>query len=263
MLEAELYRRLALGAVGRRITSVDVCDPMAPRTAGAARSAVRLRGRTVLGAGRVGKLVILQTDGGELVLHFGMTGRLLLDGRAAIDRLAYGGTRDDPSWDRLVVRLAPGGTAARAGALVLRDPRRLGGFDVDPDLGHLGPDAWGVEVGALGGALVGARAALKARLLDQHRIAGLGNLLVDELLWRAALDPTQPAGALAPGDHRHLQQTLGEMLPELLDRGGSHTGDLVAHRHPGGRCPRDGTALVRSTVGGRTTWWCPAHQRRA
>jgi len=56
--------------------------------------------------------------------------------------------------------------------------------------------------------------------------------------------------------HKHLHATVHE----LIERGGSHTGDLMPERHPGGVCPRDGTPLVRSTVGGRTSWWCPKHQ---
>ena len=124
----------------------------------------------------------------------------------------------------------------------------------------LGPDAATIAPGALAAALQGSAAPIKARLLDQSRVAGVGNLIADETLWRAGLSPLRPAGSLSPAEvrrlHRHLRRTLGD----LTDRGGSHLGDLMEERHPGGRCPRDGAELVRSTVGGRTSWWCPSHQ---
>jgi formamidopyrimidine-DNA glycosylase len=131
---------------------------------------------------------------------------------------------------------------------------------LDPDLSRLGPDAASVRPSALAAALRGSAAPLKARLLDQSRVAGIGNLMADEVLWRAGLSPQRPAGSLSANEarrlHRHLRRTIGY----LIDRGGSHLGDLMDERRPGGRCPRDGAALVRSTVGGRTSWWCPVHQ---
>jgi len=110
-------------------------------------------------------------------------------------------------------------------------------------------------------ALAGSRAPLKARLLDQAHLAGVGNLTADEALWRAGLAPHREAGSLSPAEHRRLHRHLAATLGDLIARGGSHTGDLMPARTPGGRCPRDGAELRRETVGGRTTWWCPAHQR--
>jgi formamidopyrimidine-DNA glycosylase len=102
---------------------------------------------------------------------------------------------------------------------------------------------------------------LKARLLDQGRVAGVGNLIADEALWRAGLDPARPAGSLTPAETRRLHKHLRATVEELLERGGSHTGDVFHARNPEGRCPRDGTPMIRRTVGGRTTWSCPTHQR--
>jgi formamidopyrimidine-DNA glycosylase len=96
--------------------------------------------------------------------------------------------------------------------------------------------------------------------MDQARVAGVGNLLADEILWRAGLDPERPAGSLTPNELRRLHRHLGPTIRRLLERGGSHTGDLQPHRAAGGTCPRDGEPLVRRTVGGRTTWSCPRHQ---
>ena len=110
-------------------------------------------------------------------------------------------------------------------------------------------------------ALSGLRAPIKAALLDQHRIAGLGNLLADEVLWRVGIDPARAGGTLADDEVSRLHRTIRRVLPQLMARGGSHTGDLQVAREPGAVCPRDGTPLERRTIGGRTTYSCPAHQR--
>ena len=127
----------------------------------------------------------------------------------------------------------------------------------------LGPDALTITLAQLRVALAtrGSGPPLKARLLDQSRVAGIGNLLADEILWRAGLAPGRPCGSLTDPELRRLQRHLRTTLRDLEARGGSHTGDLMAERRVGGRCPRDGAELVRGTFGGRTTWWCPVHQR--
>ncbi len=214
-----------------------------------------LIGRRLVGARRIGKLLLLDVDGGPVVgVRFGMTGSLFVDGIDAVGQLLYSSGRYDPAWDRWSVTFADGGR------LVVHDPRRLGGVSLDPDVSRLGPDAASLGVAGLGRALAGSSAPLKARLLDQSRVAGVGNLIADEVLWRAGLSPLRPAGSLSPVEVRRLQRHLARTLSDLAERGGSHTGDLMDERHPGGRCPKDGTPLRRTTVGGRTSWWCPAHQ---
>jgi formamidopyrimidine-DNA glycosylase len=143
----------------------------------------------------------------------------------------------------------------------MNDPRRLGGVVLEPDTGVLGPDALAVTPGQLAAALQGSVAPLKARLLDQSLVAGLGNLLVDEILWRAGIDPVRPAGSLPTEEVRHLHRHLRATVRRLLDAGGSHLGRLQTSRLRGGRCPRDGAPLQRRTIGGRTTYSCPRHQR--
>jgi formamidopyrimidine-DNA glycosylase len=256
MLEVETYRRLAEGALGRRIVEVDAPDPWFLKggiTAEAVADA--LLDRSFIAARRRGKLLLLDVDGGPTVgLRFGMTGVLELDGAAA-EELLYASRRRDPLWVRLGLGFADGG------ALVLRDARRLGGVELEPDEGHLGLDASTITRAQLAALLGASRAPLKARLMDQARLAGLGNLLTDELLFRAGLDPARAADSLTPADVRRLHTHLGRTLAELGARGGSHTGDLQASRVRGGRCPRDGAELLRRTVGGRTTYSCPVHQR--
>jgi formamidopyrimidine-DNA glycosylase len=254
--EVEAYRRLAEAALGREIVEVGAPDAWFLKGgADAAALEAALEGHSFLAARRIGKLPLLDTSAGAVLgLHFGMTGRLHLDGRAGVDRLLYASARDGPGWDRFTVTFADGGE------LRVRDPRRLGGVFLDPDEARLGPDALDLAPAGLRRALGASTTPLKARLMDQGRLAGVGNLLADEVLWRAGLDPRRAAGSLTPAEVRRLHRHLRAAVSDLVARGGSHTGDLMPARRPGGACPRDGAALRRDRVGGRTTWWCPVHQ---
>jgi formamidopyrimidine-DNA glycosylase len=234
ILEVEAAREvLERRALGRSIASVDAPDAwylkrgLTPEVARAV-----LPGHQFTAARRRGKLLLLDTSTGNghvgptMGVHLGMSGRVVADD----------------------------------GALILRDPRRLGAVELDPDEERLGVDAFAITPAQLRATLQGRRAPLKAVLMDQSGIAGLGNLLVDEILWRARLDPTRPADSLQPVELTRLLRALRNTLRILGRRGGSHTGDLMPARQPGGFCPRDGAPLQRATVGGRTTYWCPAHQ---
>lgn len=255
LVEVEQYRRSAEQARGRTISDVVAPDAWYLKGTDAGRIADALVGATVSGARRHGKLLLLETDGPTLGLRFGMTGRLVVDGVAVIDELLYSSHRDDPAFDRFSVRFVDGGR------LTMSDPRRLGGVELDPDTSALGPDAATLTMGQLRDCLAGSSTALKARLLDQARIAGVGNLLADEILWRARLSPMRPAGGLSAATRRRLHGAITTTVTDLLGRGGSHLGDLMEERRPGGRCPRCGAGLRRATAGGRTTWWCPREQR--
>ena len=257
ILEIEYYRRLAERALHRPISSVATPDAWYLKGgADAGMVAAELLGRSFVAARRRGKLLLLDLDeGSTLGLRFGMTGVLEVDDAEGVSQLEYSSLRRDPAWVRVGIGFADGGE------LRMRDPRRLGGVVIDPDEDRLGPDALALTPAGLRGALAGSHAPLKARLLDQHRVAGLGNLLVDEILWRAKLDPAREAGSLTPVELRRLHGRLRSTLDHLLERGGSHLGELMAARQRGGRCPRCGTALDRRTVGGRTTFSCPKEQR--
>jgi formamidopyrimidine-DNA glycosylase len=262
LLEVEYYRRLAeRGALDRRIAGVDAPDAwFLKRGLDADTLRAALQGARFKTARRIGKLMLLDTErrgrpGPVLGLRFGMTGRLIVDAAAGIEHLEYASARDEPAWDRVTIRFADGGDVR------IRDPRRLGAVELDPDEDRMGLDAMTVSAAGLRDALSGSAAPLKARLMDQQRIAGMGNLLTDETLWRAGLDPARPAGSLTPAETRRLHRHLRRTVDELLTRGGSHMGDLQIARVRGGICPRDGAALERRTVGGRTTYSCPVHQR--
>lgn len=255
LIEVETYRRQAEAAVGRTIADAPVLDPFGLRHDDPDSVRTLLTGVTVERVRRIGKLLLLETDGPTIGLRFGMTGRLLVDGGSEIAGLLYGGSGDDAAWDRFVLTFSDGGD------LRIRDPRRLGGLEIDPDLDRLGPDAATLTVDELADAVRGSRTSVKARLLDQRRVAGLGNLLVDESLWRAGIDPARPAGGLTAAEQRRLAGAVIATVGELTRRGGSHTGDLQPERARGGHCPLDGAALDRRTIGGRTTYSCPTHQR--
>lgn len=265
ILEVEAARRLIEArALGRRIERVDAPDAwylkrgLTPRAARAA-----LTDRKLIGARRRGKLLLLDTGdsrphgrgaGPVLGLHLGMSGRVVIDDEAAGDPLIYASNRDVRAWRRFGLRFADG-------SLHLRDPRRLGAVELDPDEDRLGIDAFALTAAHLDRVLTRSRAPLKSVLMDQSRVAGLGNLLTDEALWRAGVDPTRPACSLDDGERTVLRRAIAATLRTLGRRGGSHTGDLMPGRVDGGACPRDGARLVRRTVGGRTTYSCPAHQR--
>lgn len=258
LIEVEVYRRLADRAVGRRVAHVEAPDTWFLKK-GLTPTGVTdaVVGATITGTDRIGKLLLLHlsADRPLLGLRFGMTGRLVLDGEAPIAELEYSSGRDEPGWDRFALRFEDGSR------MRLSDPRRLGGVELDPDTAALGPDAWSLTLGQLRTALAGSSAPLKARLLDQSKVAGLGNLLVDETFWRAGLDPARSASSLDPTELRRLQRHIRSTVQALFERGGSHRGDLQGERNRDGICPRDGASLQRRTVGGRTTYSCPVHQR--
>ena len=101
---------------------------------------------------------------------------------------------------------------------------------------------------------------VKARLLDQSVVAGVGNLLADETLWEAGISPRRPVDELSADDLRVLHDALHHATKDAIAHGGVHTGEIIPFRKAGAHCPRCGTEMTRATVGGRTTWWCPKDQ---
>ena len=260
-------------ALRRRIADVDdtdtyECRPHAP---GEIREA--LVGRRLTGAFRRGKTMWVETSGvgrrrtpgPVLGLHIGMSGRIVVtDRRGATteggDRLggryASAAEQEDrtPSWDRFTLTFEDGGS------LRLFDKRRLGRVRLDPDLDALGPDAERVGVAEFRERVGRGTTAVKARLLDQSVLAGVGNLLADEALWQARLDPRRRVDELSEAELSRLHRAVRTATRAALRKGGVHTGTVVAHRAAGEHCPRCGAPMRRGTVGGRTTWWCPEEQ---
>lgn len=257
MLEAEAARALiAERALDREIAKVHAPDAWFLKR-GLTPRAVRsvLPGLRLTDARRRGKLILVDSEGPVLGLHLGMSGRIVIDGEAAGDPLLYAANGDNPAWRRFGLHFADGGS------LFLRDPRRLGAVELDPDEDRLGPDAAGVRLPYVRDLLGRSRAPVKAVLMDQSRVAGLGNLLTDEVLFRAGVDPARPADSLDDAEVRAVARAISTTVRTLGRRGGSHTGDHMPAREPGALCPRDGAPMLRRTVGGRTTYSCALHQR--
>ncbi len=257
ILEVESYRELAERVVGATITRGWADALLAKKLTSPSAWARAVKGLTVTGTGRKGKLLLLETDGPTLGVRFGMTGVLLLDGEVGVEGLFYGPHLFDAKWLRGGLEFSDGRK------LLVHDPRRLGRFEINPDLDELGPDALTLtrrEFDQMVRVDRGEGAPIKARLLDQSRVAGVGNLLADEILFQASLDPRTPTGTLSSSEKDALFRAFRSTMKTLKRRGGSHLGDHMIARFPGGLCPRDGGAMQIATIGGRTTYWCPLHQ---
>jgi formamidopyrimidine-DNA glycosylase len=254
--EVESARALiAERGLEREIVDVEDHDTYVSRPHAPGEIKDALVGHKLTSAHRRGKAMWIETDGGPtLGLHLGMAGRIVIDDSAAGDYWRDGGAKHDPIWDRFTIHFADGGF------LALRDKRRLGRAILDPDLTKLGPDAAEVDRDTFRRRVGHGEAPLKARIMDQSVIAGVGNLLADEALWRAKLDPRRPAGGLDDADLDHLRNAIRAATRRAIQRGGVHTGDIIAHRTRDGVCPRCGADMARGTIGGRTTYWCSNEQ---
>ncbi|MGB3828714.1 MAG: DNA-formamidopyrimidine glycosylase family protein [Ornithinimicrobium sp.] len=264
-------------ALHRRISDVDDTDTWVcrPHASGDLRAA--LVGRELTGAFRQGKSMWCETSavqgdharhheaGPDLGIHLGMSGRIVVSdvggdtteggdwqggrygkGAQAVDR--------KPEWDRFTLTFADGGT------LRLFDKRRLGRVRLDPPLDALGPDAEQVSKSDFAERVGRGRAPVKARLLDQSVVAGVGNLLADETLWQAKIAPTRRVDELSTDELGHLHTALRTATTAAIRHGGVHTGDVIGYRKAGARCPRCDAEMRRDTVAGRTTWWCSQEQ---
>jgi formamidopyrimidine-DNA glycosylase len=244
--EVERARRaIERRALGRRIAKVDDGDTYVSRPHAPGEIDAALRGRELRDAHRHGKMLWVETgDGPVLGLHLGMTGDISID--------------QEPSpngWDRFAIEFEDGGR------LALRDKRRLGRALLDPNLDRLGPDAGDVSRAAFRERVGHSQAPIKARLMDQSVISGVGNLLADEILWQARIDPRRAAASLSEEELDTLRRAMRKTLRTTIRRGGAHTGDFTPAREPHGICPRDGSEVRRTRIGGRTTYWCPTEQR--
>ncbi len=132
---------------------------------------------------------------------------------------------------------------------------------LNPGPERLGPDAVVVTPAEFRALISKGTIAVKARLLDQSKIAGIGNLLADEILWQARISPARPVSQLRRQDIDRLYRALRSVLTSATaEGGGAHTGEVITARRPGGSCPRCGAEMRHGTVGGRSTWWCSREQ---
>ena len=268
--EVETIRAdLAALLPGRRFTGAEVLWPGTIDRPPADELDAVLRGHTILGLDRRGKYLILHLDGAAaLVVHLRMTGRLRW--REA------GAPREKHA--RVVLFLDDGHE------LHFDDQRKFGRMYFVPDEGGLaevlarvGPEPL-VEAftrPALKRMLAGRRSMLKPLLLDQGFLAGLGNIYVDEALWRARLHPLRRSDSLTPAEIDRLHEGIVAALRQgIANRGttlsdyqdlagarGTNQESLFVFRREGQPCPRCGTPIERLRIGGRATHVCPHCQR--
>ncbi|HWG57372.1 MAG TPA: bifunctional DNA-formamidopyrimidine glycosylase/DNA-(apurinic or apyrimidinic site) lyase [Gaiellaceae bacterium] len=264
--EVETVRRaLAPVLEGRTFARVEIEDPRLVRPHEPLEVAAELEGERVRTVDRRGKYLLVRFESGRtLVVHLRMTGSVLHEpGEGLLHRRAR-------------VELDDGT------CFVYRDVRRFGTWElVEP--GELEPylaERLGVEplgrftAAALGERLAGRRAPVKAALLDQRTVAGLGNIYVDEALWYARLHPLRTAGSLEGDELRRLHRGIRRALALGIARQGSTLSDyrlpdgsegtmqreFRAYGRTGEPCDRCGTELAKTRVAGRGTWFCPRCQ---
>ncbi len=256
-VEVEAYRRTAEPLVGESIDGIEVADDRILRRAEPAFVYGVLGGATIECTRRIGKVLLLDVSGGHTMsLTFGLRGWLSLDGRIA---RPSGGWRDrSPNEEHVRLRLEVGGRL-----LELEDQLRMATLEIDIDDERLGVDVMELTKAQLAELLGRTTRAVKTLLMDQRRIAGIGNLIADEILYQGGIDPRRPGDELDADDVAALWTGLRRTRRRVLDRNGSHQGVLIQSgaRERGERCPRCGVEISRVQVGGRTTYFCPNHQR--
>jgi formamidopyrimidine-DNA glycosylase len=265
--EVETVRqRIAPVLEGRRFDRVEISDPRLTRPEDPLEIATELVGERVERVDRRGKYLIVRfVSGRALLIHLRMTGSLLQEPAASTHIRAVVGLDDGTEVGYRDVR--------RFGTWLLLEPGEL-----EPYLGaRVGeePLVAAFTAKGLGERLEGRRAPLKAALLDQRTLAGLGNIYVDESLWYAKLHPLRPAGGLDHDELRGLHRAIRKALELGIARQGS---TLSTYRLPDGSsgsmqkefkaygrtdepCERCGTPLTKIRAGGRGTWFCPNCQR--
>jgi formamidopyrimidine-DNA glycosylase len=265
-------RRLAPVLEGRTFERVEIADPRLTRPLDPLAVAAELEGERVALVDRRGKYLIVRFESGRaLLVHLRMTGSFLV---AAGTDLAV-----DPH-RRAVVTLDDGSDVAyrdvrRFGTWLLLDPDEVEAY-VDERVGQE-PLADAYRSKHLAERLEGRRAPVKAAILDQRTVAGVGNIYADEALWRARVHPLTPAAALGPDEVKALHRGIRQALQAGIRRQGSTLRD---YRLPNGEqggaqrefkvygrggepCERCGTPIDKIRVAGRGTWYCPACQRYA
>jgi len=270
--EVETVRiRLEPKLVGRTFERVRIDDTRLVRPYEPMEVAAELEGEHVSALERRGKYLIVRfSSGRSLLIHLRMTGSL---------RHGPAGSLEDDPHRRAVVRLDDGSDVAyrdvrRFGTWLLLEPGELDAY-LDERLGSE-PLADEFTPAELRRRLAGRRAPVKAALLDQRTLAGMGNIYADEALWRARIHPHRPAGDLSAAEVRRLHPAIRAALAVGLERQGSTLRDyrlpdgdsgsmqneFKVYGREGEPCDRCGTPIEKTRAGGRGTWHCPRCQPR-
>jgi formamidopyrimidine-DNA glycosylase len=259
--EVETVVRSISGLVGRRIVSAEFRCRRVLRGGDPEQMAASVEGRRIASIRRHGKFILMALQGGGyVVVHLGMTGRLLLGGEAGKHTHAI------LSLDR--------------GVLLYDDSRQFGCIQYSGEIPNrvskLGPDALEVSLEDFAAALGRRKTRIKALLLNQRFLRGLGNIYADEALFRAGIHPLAMASRLRGERARRLHDGIAAVLSEAIAAGGSSISDYVdaqgrkgffqmAHRvyqRTGEPCVVCGTAIRRILVAQRSSHFCPNCQKR-
>jgi formamidopyrimidine-DNA glycosylase len=255
-----VVRSLAPHLPGRRILSARFTSRFV--TPGNRLALARkLAGRTIQGIQRRGKFIVIALDRGTLTVHLGMTGKLLLEGALP------GGTQSTHTHGTFVLD---------QGVLMYHDPRQFGRIVWNADLERLGPEPLEISLNHFVERLRRRKARVKALLLNQRFLAGLGNIYVDESLAIAGIHPLALASRLSVRKAAALHQAMREVLALAIQHGGSSISDYVdangnrgwfqmLHRvygREGEPCLACGTPIRKIIVAQRGTHYCPLCQRR-
>jgi formamidopyrimidine-DNA glycosylase len=266
-------RDLHAALCGWQVVGVDIRQPLVIAAPGAEEFAARLGGQTVCAVRRRAKYIVVDLESGDhLVIHLRMTGRLVLSQAGAAPT----------KHTHVVLHLRDESGAERA--LHFHDTRRFGRLwlldaaGLDALLASLGPeplaDAFSRQ--DLAAILAGRPTKLKPLLLDQTRLAGMGNIYVDEVLFHARLNPTWQAKSLSAAEVDRLYEAIRQVLGQAVDhRGtslsdaeyrdaqgnkGGHQDHVAVFRQQGHPCPRCGAIIQRTHLAGRGTHFCPQCQ---
>lgn len=251
--DVEVFRRTVAGSsLHRPVARVRVLDEYIVRGRSGRSLAAKLRGVSLETTARHGKqLFVTLSSGSFLVMHFGMTGYVSTD-------------EDPPRFTRVVLEFEKGRP------LAFVDMRKLGFLAVVDDLEEhrrqsgLGPDALSVSLRELRDLCRGWRGGIKALLMEQEAIAGIGNIYSDEILFQARIHPRRRADQLSDAEmsrlHRQLARVLEMAIERRVDPQHVPRGWLLRHREDGTACPRGNGVIERITAVGRSSYVCPQCQ---
>ena len=260
--EVETVARSIAPLVGRRILSAEFRGLIVLRGADPDEMAAALRGRRIRGVERYGKFILISLDGGGyLMVHLGMTGRLLLGG---------------PPGKHTHAIL----TLDRGGVLLYDDSRQFGRLQYSKDfparVKKLGPEPLEIPFEEFEASLRKRHTRIKALLLNQDFLRGLGNIYADEALFRGGIHPLALASRIRGERARRLHRAIAEVLTEAIAAGGSSISDYVdaqgrkgffqlSHRvyqRTGEPCVSCGAPIRRTLVAQRSSHYCPKCQKR-
>jgi formamidopyrimidine-DNA glycosylase len=258
LAEVETFKRyMEATSLHQRIVRVEVGSADLLTDVSAEDFSRRLKGRCFQSTRRHGKHLFVRADSVWLRLHFGMTGSLRY----------FKGEQKTPPHTRVLI------VFEKDYRLAFDDQRKFGEVGLTEDVDEyvrrraLGPDALALDFEQFRKIIAKHRGAVKATLMDQRVIAGIGNIYADEILFQARVHPATKGARLGEKRLKRLFHAMRHVLKKAVecraDESRMPTSWLFSHRGEGGKCPRCGHKLRSSKIGGRTAWFCPHHQSRS